>query len=169
MNANFEKCFQLVLQSEGGFVDNPNDPGGATNHGVTLDSWSDFIGQTVSIGQIKALTPDDVRPFYKTRYWDVLGCDQLPGGLDYCVFDFGVNSGIHRAAISLQVVLGTHLDGIIGPQTIETANQQDEKTIIGKYQTLRLQFLSGLQGSAYFGNGWGARVAKVTATAMEMA
>ena len=72
MNSNWEQCFALVLKNEGGYVDNPADPGGATNLGCTKAVWEQYIGRSVTKDDIKALTPNDVMPLYKAKYWDTI-------------------------------------------------------------------------------------------------
>ena len=105
MKDNFSQCFALVLKHEGGYVDNPADPGGATNLGCTKAVWEQYIGRSVTKDDIKALTPNDVMPLYKAKYWDTIKGDDLPEGVDYAVFDFAINSGPSRAAKALQSVL----------------------------------------------------------------
>src|SRR5215208_1126468 len=94
---NFEACLQFTLQFEGGFVNDPDDPGGATNLGVTTDTLSDVLGRKATIDDVKKLTPRTVEPIYLQRYWTPVRGDELPFGLDLAVFDFGVHSGPARA------------------------------------------------------------------------
>jgi len=79
---NFEKCLKFTLQFEGGFVNNPKDPGGPTNLGVTQATLSNFIGRQASIAEVKALTAATVAPIYKLKFWDHVGGDNLPEGVD---------------------------------------------------------------------------------------
>ena len=106
MKNNWEQCFALILKNEGGYVDNPSDPGGATNLGCTKATWESWVGHPVTKEDIKALTPFDVMPLYKARYWDAISGDDLPAGVDYAVLDFAINSGPARASKTLQQVLG---------------------------------------------------------------
>lgn len=168
MKENFENCFALVIKHEGGYVDNPKDPGGATNLGCTKKVWEEWIGHEVSKDDIKALTYADVMPLYKKRYWDAIKGDDLPDGVDYAVFDLAINSGPSRAAKTLQQVLGVTADGQIGPATLralETANSRDVAT---KVCEARLAFLQSLSTYATFGKGWSRRVAEVEQTAFNM-
>ena len=82
MKSNFEDCLARVLASEGGFVNHPKDPGGMTNLGCTKATWEEYVGHPVSEADMRALTPDDVAPLYKRKYWDRASCDLLPSGLD---------------------------------------------------------------------------------------
>jgi len=169
MNNNWEQCFALVLKNEGGYVDNPSDPGGATNLGCTKATWEAFVGHEVTKDDIKALTPNDVMPLYKKNYWDKINGDALPLGVDYAVFDFAINSGVNRAAKTLQSVLGVAEDGQIGPGTLaafETANPRDVATAVCEQ---RLTFLQGLPTWGSFGKGWGARVSTIEKQSFYMA
>jgi len=159
----------LVLQNEGGYVDNPQDPGGATNLGCTKAVWEQYVGHAVTKDDIAALTPENVEPLYRSKYWDAINGDNLPVGVDYAVFDFAINSGPSRAAKTLQTVLGvTPVDGQIGPATLaacETANPRDVATAVCE---ARLAFLQSLPVYATFGKGWSRRVSEVEQTAFNM-
>ena len=168
MKDNFSQCFALVLKHEGGYVDNPADPGGATNLGCTKAVWEQYIGRSVTKDDIKALTPNDVMPLYKAKYWDTIKGDDLPEGVDYAVFDFAINSGPSRAAKALQSVLSVTVDGQIGPATLralETANPREVATAVCE---ARLAFLQSLPTYGTFGKGWSRRVAEVEQTAFNM-
>jgi len=165
---NWEQCFALVLKEEGGYVDDPRDPGGATNLGCTKAVWEQYIGHSVTKNDIRNLGPNDVMPLYKKKYWDSIKGDDLPAGVDYAVFDFAINSGPSRAAKTLQSVVGVATDGSIGPATlaaIETSNIRDIATRICEK---RLAFLQGLPTWGVFGKGWGSRVSRVEDIAFRM-
>ena len=165
---NWPQCFALVLKNEGGYVDNPADPGGATNLGCTKATWEAWVGHPVTKDDIKALTPNDVMPLYKVKYWDTIKGDDLPEGVDYAVFDFAINSGPSRAAKALQSVLSITVDGQIGPATLralETANPREVATAVCE---ARLAFLQSLPTYGTFGKGWSRRVAEVEQTAFNM-
>jgi len=168
MKTNFEQCFALVLKNEGGYVDNPKDPGGCTNLGCTKATWEAYVGHAVTKDNIRDLGPNDVMPLYKTKYWDTISGDDLPMGVDYAVFDFAINSGPGRAAKTLQSVLNVNADGQIGPATLnalEAANAREVATLICEK---RLAFLQSLPTWSTFGKGWGRRVAEVEQTAFSM-
>ena len=99
MNSNFDKAFDLVMKSEGGYVNDPSDRGGETNLGVTIAAWGAYLGRNIQPGEMKALTKEQVKPFYKQMYWDKVKCGDLPKGVDYAVFDFAVNACLERAAV----------------------------------------------------------------------
>jgi lysozyme family protein len=169
---NFEKCLAITLREEGGFVNNPADPGGMTNLGVTKNQWEKYVGHEVTEEDMRALTPAIVSPFYQKMYWNVVDGDNLPIGFDLCVFDFAVNAGPGRSAMKLQEMLCVTQDGGIGPITIsklqeyETAHGQ--QTTIMNFQNIRTQYYESLPGFGTFGKGWLRRVNEITALALNM-
>jgi len=168
MNTNFDKSLAELLKHEGGFVNHPSDPGGATNLGVTQEVWEDWIDRTVSEENMKALTPAKVAPLYKELYWDRIKGDKLPAGVDYVVFDAAVNSGVSRAAKWLQTTVGAVADGAIGEQTLKQVLLTNPQMLIDKYSANRLSFLQRLLTWPTFGKGWERRVEEVRATALKM-
>ena len=168
MRNNFEACFKELLKHEGGYVNHPSDPGGITNLGVTKKTWDEWTGRDNSAEDMKALTPEVVEPLYKNRYWDACRCDELPSGVDYCVFDTAVNSGKVRAIKFLQSVVGTVPDGAIGPITIASANAKGPRLIIEQFCDKREVFWRSLPTFDKFGKGWLRRGKEVRAKALEM-
>lgn len=169
MNSNFEASLAHVLQSEGGFVNNPSDPGGMTNLGCTKAVWEEFVGHPVSEADMRGLTPADVAPLYKRKYWDKVSGDDLPAGLDYAVFDAAINSGPGRAAKWLQEAVGVVADGAIGKGTLAAVAAFDVQELIKAYNDKRLGFLQGLPTFGTFGKGWTNRVASVQAVSSSLA
>ena len=169
MKNNFEKCLAEVLKHEGGYVDHPDDKGGATNYGVTQKVWEEWVGHPVTKDDMKNLVPSNVMALYHNRYWDACKCDDLPPGVDYCVFDTAVNSGRVRAVKFLQSVVGTVPDGSIGPITIASANSRGKNLTIQQYMDKREAFLRGLSNFSTFGKGWIRRCNEVRAKALEIA
>jgi len=165
---NFEQCLAYVLQSEGGYVDNPADPGGATNLGCTKVVWEAFVGHEVTKTDIKNLTPNDVMPLYRKRYWDAVRGDDLPHGVDYAVFDFAINSGTGRAIKALQKVLGATPDGQIGPNTLSLLEAANHRDVASQICEARLEYLQALSTWPTFGRGWRSRVATVEDRAFHM-
>ena len=168
MQSNYEKCLETILHHEGGYVNHPKDPGGETNLGVTKRVYEDFGGTK----DMKDLTVDDVAPIYKKEYWDRVKGDELPSGLDLCVFDFGVNAGTGRAAKYLQSMIGSTPDGGIGPNTLKALGLYIEdmgvEATITEYQSRRQDYYEGLDHFPTFGKGWTRRVSETTELAMEM-
>jgi len=169
MQSNWQPCFVLVLQNEGGYVDNPKDPGGATNLGCTKAVWEQYVGHSVTKDDIKALTPEDVEPLYRTRYWDAINGDNLPVGVDYAVFDFAINSGPSRAAKTLQTVIGVNADGKIGSATISALEAANPRDVVTSVCEARLAFLQSLATYDTFGKGWSKRVSEVERIAFNLA
>ena len=172
---NWEKSFTEVLKSEGGYVNDPHDHGGETNLGVTKAAWAEYMGRPIADGEMKALTPDIVKPFYKIRYWDKCKCDSLPSGVDYVVFDLAVNGGVGRGAKMLQTVVGVNADGAIGPATLAAlaALKDDPKVLIGKMSQYKESFYKAIVASKpdqeKFLKGWLNRIQSVQKTAEQMA
>lgn len=163
--ANYRQSLSLMLAHEGGFVNHPKDPGGATNQGVTqrvYDAYRKSRGATLR--SVKFIEPNEVADIYKNQYWKLVRGDSLPAGLDYAVFDFGVNSGVSRAVKYLQIALGftgSDVDGVPGMMTLNAANdaaRADEEGLIIKYCANRMAFLKSLGTFPTFGKGWTRRV-----------
>ena len=168
MKVNYDKCLETILHHEGGYVNHPKDPGGETNLGVTKRVYEEFGGTK----DMKELTVEDVAPIYKKGYWDKLKGDDLAGGLDLCVFDFGVNAGPGRAAKYLQTQIGTVADGGIGPNTLakleEYIRENGEHEAVKKYQEMRQKYYESLSTFATFGKGWTRRVDETTKLALDL-
>ena len=115
---------------------------------------------------------EDVSPIYKKSYWDRIKGDQLPSGLDLCVFDFGVNAGTGRAAKYLQNMIGTTPDGGIGPMTLKAVDEYVAKHgvdgAIKNYQSARQSYYEKLKTFETFGRGWTRRVNETTESALKM-
>ena len=168
MKENFNVALQHMLRHEGGFINHPRDPGGMTNLGVTARTWEDWIGHAPSEKEMRELTPEKVAPLYKRKYWDAIKGDDLPSGVDYCVFDCAVNSGPGRAAKMLQEVVGVKPDGGIGPITLAAVKAVDPVVLISKYSDKRLQFWQSLPTFETFGKGWTRRGNEVKEAALKM-
>jgi len=155
---NFEASLAHVLKHEGGWADHPADPGGATMKGVTLKTYSDWLGRQATKDELRAIPAEHLRTIYKARFWDAVRGDELPSGVDYVVFDMAVNSGPGRAARMLQAAVGATPDGSIGPKTLAAVNAQDPATLIATFQRNRQHFLEALPTFGTFGKGWTRRV-----------
>ena len=172
MKENWGKSFELVIKTEGGYVNDPDDPGGETNLGVTKAAWSSYLARPIEEGEMKALTKDMVKSFYKRMYWDKLKCDSLPVGVDYAVFDFGVNAGTGQSAKFLQRAVGAADDGSIGPGTLGYVARMDKEEILQKFSDQKEKFYQGIverkPTQSKFLKGWLARVEHVQDTAESM-
>ena len=172
MNANFDMSFDRVLKSEGGYVNDPADRGGETNHGVTIGAWGAYLGRAIQPGEMKALTLDAVKPFYKSMYWDKVRGDDLPTGVDYAVFDFAVNAGVGRAAKFLQRAVGADDDGAIGPGTLALVAKTTPGKLLENFAEQKEAFYNTLAEKnptqQKFLKGWMNRVASVQTAATSM-
>lgn len=168
MDRNFARALALVLRSEGGWSDNPADPGGATMKGVTLANFRRYVKADASKADLKKIGDEQVAAVYRRFYWDAVLGAELPDGVDYAVFDFAVNSGPGRAAKYLQATVGVSQDGRIGPATLVASRARPAGVVIDQLCDARLVFLRRLPTWATFGRGWSDRVKSVRAQALLM-
>lgn len=177
--ARFEQCVDVILRKEGGFVNDPRDPGGATNMGITLEtlrSWRNRDRGTqggqgaveVSAEDVKNLQEDEAKEIYFVNYWNALRCQELPAGLDLTVFDFGVNAGVGRAARVLQKCVFVEADGQVGTITLGAIRNFAPADLIRRFDEARMDFYRNLPGFATFGKGWENRVRSVETSALAM-
>ena len=164
MQENWIPSFNTVMASESGFQNDPRDPGnalpdgrqGCTMLGVTQKNWEHYVGRKVTQDDMRALTKDMVRPFYKINYWNAVHGDSLPTGVDYLCFDIAVNAGPVRAAKLLQTALGIEADGIIGQQTMNNVALADKGALIDKFTAVKTDWYRSLNNPT-FEKGWLAR------------
>jgi lysozyme family protein len=177
MKENFDKCLAMLLEHEGGFTADKRDKGnagdghgnqGSTMLGVTSRVYADWTGEPAPIEVMKALTPDDVAPIYKKNYWDRVKGDLLPSGVDWCAFDWAVNSGKSRPSKAIQRAVGATQDGSIGPATIGLIMEKDPEEIINYVYGVRQDFYKGLKTFETFGRGWTRRNKETLHQALEM-
>jgi lysozyme family protein len=167
---DFPKALPRILVYEGGKVDNPRDPGGRTNKGITQTTFNAYLRENgMPARDVYAITDDEVATIYKTKFWDTVHGDDLPAGLDLCVFDAGVNSGPGQAGKWLQRALGDKFvgayDGLIGSKTLQAVEDfGDVETLINAFCARRLATLKSLRTWSTFGKGWSARVSNVMKT-----
>jgi lysozyme family protein len=166
MQGNFEKCLELVLKSEGGWVNHKDDPGGETNLGVTKRVWEEYVGHPVE--SLKKLTKEDVAPLYEQKYWRPCYGEVLPRGLDFVVFSMGINAGPGRSIKLLQSSIGCVPDGVIGPKTRGLISDSNCATLITKFSEARREYYRSLKNFPIFGKGWLNRVDHEEAEALSM-
>jgi lysozyme family protein len=153
-SSNREASISKTLTYEGGYTNDPRDPGGATNFGITIADARLYWKHDAAPSDVKAMPKSVAINIYRQKYWAVLGCDDRPAGPDFVDFDFGVNSGVKRA-----LAFRSALDA----QNLSPINYVKAQT--GK----RLSFLQCLRTFSVFGSGWSNRVADVQATGVRMA
>jgi len=164
MKNNFKQALQCLLKSEGGFVNHPQDPGGMTNCGVTCKTWAEYCNKSIaqiSEAEMRSLNAEKVSQLYKENYWDVCKCDDLPAGIDYMVFDFGVNAGCARSKKILQRSLGVAEDGVIGANTLKALNSININSAINAFSLEKEKFYRSLKNFPAFGKGWLNRITEV--------
>ena len=120
---DFDKAVEVILESEGGYVNHPKDPGGETRYGITKRVAMNYG----YIGDMKVLPINTAADIYKKLYWDACKCDELPWPLSLYVFDAAVNQGVGAATKMLQSVVGVTQDGVIGQVTLKKAEESPQK------------------------------------------
>ena len=176
MQSNWTESFKQLLAHEGGFSDDTRDPGnklpdgraGSTMLGVTQANWEAHIGHEVRHDDMRALTGADVEPLYKRKYWDAVHADDLPSGIDFAVFDMGVNAGPGRSIKLLQSALGVNPDGGIGPMTMAAIQAADALELLEKFSQEKEAFYRSLPTFGTYGNGWLNRIASVRSQASSL-
>ncbi len=169
MKGNFESSLQQVLMHEGGWANHSKDPGGATMKGVTLITFRRHFGENKSKDELRAITDEQLNQIYRAGYWDKCHCDELPGGVDYAVFDAAVNSGPGRGAKWLQGAVGAKQDGGIGPKTLAKLKEHNSVHIIDNICDRRVTFRRSSANWDTLGKGWNRRVEGVRSSAIPMA
>ena len=161
MQSNWDESFRLLLQSEGGFSNLSQDPGGMTNLGVTKATWENWIGRQSDEAEMRSLTPQKVEPLYKKKYWDAVRGDELDAGIAYILFDFAVNAGVGRSIKTLQTCLGVPADGGFGPITMAAVKSVEPLELIKRFTYAKEEFYRSLPTFEVFGDGWLNRLADV--------
>jgi len=168
MKENYQEALDRLLEHEGGYSNDVGDPGGPTKYGITIHDVRMYINPNATARDVRNLTLDQAKEIYRTKYWAKVKGNQLPSGVDYVVFDYGINSGTVRAARVLQRIVGVEQDGKIGPITLAATANKNPAELINAISDERLHFLQGLKTWKLFGKGWGRRVREVRAAALAM-
>lgn len=169
--ANYATSLKHVLAEEGGKVQHPSDPGGRTNQGVTQRVYNAYrVGKGLKARDVYTMTAKERDEIYRKNYWDIVKGDELPEGIDHCVFDGAINSGSAQSVKWLQRALGVRVDGVVGEATLAAARMHpNPRAIINAMCDRRLNFMQALKTWDVFGKGWTRRVARVRGAALEMA
>lgn len=147
----FARAIERVLAHEGGFVDNPDDPGGKTRWGISQRTYPHL--------DIATLTRDQAIALYRRDAWTPIRGDALPEAVAFQILDAAVNHGVLRAVGWLQQVLGVRVDGVVGPATRAAASDADPVAVVLAYNAARLDFYVRLRTFQTFGRGWTRRIA----------
>jgi lysozyme family protein len=167
---SFSLCLAETLKWEGGWSNDPYDPGGPTMKGIiqrVYDGYRDARGlrrQTV-----RKITNRELEEIYRENYWKAVRGDELPDGVNLAVFDFGVNSGPSRAIRYLQAAVGVKQDGHLGAATLAAVDKADPVELIGKITAGRRRFIRQIKTYWRFGKGWERRCSGIEAAARAMA
>ncbi len=160
---NYDQIMQWLSAYEGGYVNHPKDPGGATMRGVTqrvYDAYRRNIGRPLR--PVKQMTNPEHDAIYRQQYWNPVFGDRLPSGVDAAIFDFAVNSGTSRAVKYTQKIVGATADGVMGNMTLAAIKDYCEKKsaaeLCGALCEARLAFMKRLSTWSTFGKGWQRRV-----------
>lgn len=169
--SNFTRCLHEVLHMEGGYSDDPRDPGGMTNLGITRAELADVRRvpvASITEDMMKALTLDEASGIYQSRYWNALRCEDVPLGVDMMIFHFGVNAGNGASARVLQTLVGCLADGIVGRQTVIATCRTDAAKLIDDLAAAQLDHYRTLEKFPTFGAGWVSRVNRAQEVAKRM-
>lgn len=153
---DFDAAFERLIGHEGGYSNNPADPGGETMYGITA-RVARRHGYT---GPMRDLPLPLAKQIARAEYWDVVRADELPAGVRFDVFDTSYNSGQTQAVKLLQRALGVKADGQLGPLTLAAAAAMDPERLLARFNGWRLDFLNDLPTWPSFGRGWTQRVAE---------
>ncbi|HEY4292074.1 glycoside hydrolase family 108 protein [Luteibacter sp.] len=161
--SNFPTSLKLTLAYEGGYSNHPLDPGAATLNGVTQAVYDeDRRDRRLPTRDVRKMTTAERDAIYRRRYWDLVGGDELPAGVDYAVFDFAVNSGVRTASRALQRIVAVDPDGAIGPETLRAVSAFAASLglvmLCDAICEARMAYLRSLGTWPTFGKGWQARV-----------
>lgn len=167
--STYDDALRRLLAHEGGYSNHPADPGGPTKYGITLSVYRRYAKPDATPADVRAMTVTDAKAIYRARYWNALRCDELPAGVDYAVFDYGVNSGVARAARVLRHVVGAARGQGVDAAVLAAVRRREARTLINAICDERLAFLKRLKTWAVFGRGWSRRVAEVRAAALALA
>jgi lysozyme family protein len=168
--STYEEALRRLLISEGGYGNHPSDPGGPTNFGITIHDYRRYVKRDATASDVRAMKIGEAKAIYRRKYWDTMRCADLPAGVDYAVFDYGVNSGIGRAGKVLRRQLGlADTTSAVTQEVVAAARAVAPARLVAALCEERLRFLKRLRTWPVFGRGWGRRVAEVRAASLAMA
>jgi len=154
MQITFDEVFERTIGHEGGYVNNPKDPGGETNWGITI-ATARANGFTNSM---KSMTRAHAKEIYRVAFWNRAKCDQFTGAISYQIFDAAVNHGIGNAIRMLQRAVGVLDDGLVGSKTLAAIQKRTLDDVLVLFIAERLEFYTNLSTFNSFGRGWARRV-----------
>lgn len=167
--STYDEALKRLLAHEGGYANHPSDPGGPTNFGITLADYRRYVKPGATAADVKAMQVVEAKAVYRAKYWGAMHCDELPAGVDYCVFDYCVNSGTGRVPKVLQRLTGASVTGKIDDALVRAVGARDPAQMVAAICDERMRFLQGLKTWPTFGKGWTRRVREVRAAALALA
>ena len=156
----FDRALAFVLEHEGGYVNDPADPGGETHLGISRRAYPEE--------DIKGMTRARAAEIYQADYWRPARCDALAEPLALALFDSAVNMGVSAAAQLLQRAIGAEVDGLIGPHTLAKAQKADPQKAATDLLAFRLARYARLDTSPTYMRGWSRRVLALPARIARM-
>lgn len=147
----FDEAFQRLLGHEGGYVNDPADPGGETNWGISKRSYP-YV-------DIAGLTVEGAKAIYLKDFWNAAQLENMPPALAFQLFDFAINSGIGTAIRKLQQAIGAADDGHFGEMSWQALQQMSESDLLLKLNAARLRYMTMLKNWPNHGRGWARRIA----------
>lgn len=147
----FDDAFEALIGHEGGYVNDPRDPGGETKFGISKRAYPNL--------DIKSLTLDAAKAIYRKDYWGPAQAEALPACVAFDVFDMAVNSGVKTAIQTLQKALGVSPDGVLGPISLRAVQQADAYRLKAAFNGERLELMTDLSNWPAHGKGWARRIA----------
>lgn len=171
----FAAAMRFVLRFEGGFVDHPADPGGATQHGISL-RFARAKGRLLDIDRdgdvdaadIRLITPERAAEIYRRDFWRPIRGDDLPAAVAVVAFDAAINCGPAQSARWLQAACGAVQDSVVGPRTVAAARGLPPGGIVAEMLARRIAFSAGLPTFVTFGLGWARRIAHLAMLSAEL-
>jgi len=148
--SKFDQACTFVIGLEGGYVDDPDDPGGETKFGISRRAYPNL--------NIANLSKADAFTIYRRDYWFKAGCEDLPDRLASAVFDCAVNQGVDRAKRLLQKAARVKVDGRIGPLTRAAIAAADEDTLLLDFLSHRLRAYATTRNANRYMRGWSRRI-----------
>lgn len=170
----FENILKFTLKSEGGYVNDADDPGGATNKGITQRTYNQYRQDYKGIAQqsVKDISDAEVEEIYYELYWEIAGCDRLPFPIAEVVFDTAVNCGVQTSRKMLQRAAGVEDDGVFGKMTIEAIGKKDAYVIADAFLDERRKYYDAIIARnaklEKYRKGWNNRVSELKKYMVEL-
>lgn len=159
MKETYDLAIAQVFKEEGGYTNDPHDPGGPTNFGITIHDARLYWKPNATAEDVQAMPKSVAEDIYRKHYADSIWYDQLPPGIDHAALDFAVNSGVIKFVKILQEIVNAPVDGIMGPNTLVAVDAAVPETVIGKIWDERLAYDQSLTSLwPIYGHGWTNRI-----------